>query len=372
MKRTIFRVAAAVSLLAASGAAAAAHPATGIVFDPQRRTVYFSDLETVWRVDAAGRLSTFRAGVRGRHTHELAIDGDGNVYGGDISYAGGERWVSAFWRMSPAGEFAYLLPPTEGFAPGWGVQRDRAGNVYSVEQDNNRRRETRLLRRTTDGRVELVAGGAHGHADGRGAAARFESVYGLAVLADGTAFLTDGQSLRRVTPDGAVTTPARDLCAADPATRLTASTNFGGLAGLAADGRGNLFVADHRNRRVLRVEEAGRVVAVLRAEYPWSPTGVAAGDDGAVYALEVSFAPGGGPNGSRVRRIAPDGTAQTLAVVGAHPGEGSTTAQRAVAQFEMLAPPARNTRLYIALVLITLCLIPPAAHFARRRKSREP
>ena len=359
------------SLLAAWAAAAAAHPATGVVFDPQRRAVYFSDLETVWKVDAAGRLSIFRAGVRGRHTHELAIDGDGNLYGGDISYAGGERWVSAFWRMSPAGELAYLLPPTEGFAPGWGVQRDRAGNAYSVEQDNNRRRETRLLRRTTDGRVELVAGGAYGRADGRGAAARFESVYGLAVLADGTVFLTDGPGLRRVTPDGAVTTLARDLPAADPATRLTASTNFGGLAGLAADGRGNLFVADHGNRRVLRVEEAGRVAAVLRAEYPWSPTGVAAGDDGSVFALEVSFVLGGGPNGSRVRRVAPDGSAQTLAAVGTQPGDEPTTAQRAVAQFETLAPPARSTRLYIALALVTLCLIPPAIHFARRPKSRE-
>lgn len=349
----IFRAAAAVaSIFMWSVIDATAHPATGVVFDAERRVVYFSDLETVWKVDAAGRLTVFRAGDGGRHTHELAIDRDGNVYGGDISYAGG-RWTSAFWRASPAGELTYLLPPTEGFAPGWGVQRDLAGNVYSVDQDNNRRRETRLLRRTTDGRVELVAGGAYGRADGRGAAARFESIWGLAVLADGTAYLTDGQDLRRVAPDGTARTLAREL---------------GGLAGLAPDGRGGAFVADNKNRRVLRVNDAGSAATVLSAEYPWSPTGVALGEDGAVYVLEASFVRAGGPNGSRVRRVAPDGTARTLAAVGAQTGE-STPPQRAAARIETLVTP---TRLYAALALLTLCLVPLAVRFTRRRKSREP
>jgi hypothetical protein len=367
-KRTIFKAVAALSLFAVSAASAAAHPATGVAYDPQRRVLYFSDLETVWKVDAAGRLSIFRAGPGGRHTHELGIDKDGNVYGGDISYTGG-RWFSAFWRLSPAGEFTYLLPPTEGFAPGWGVHRDRAGNVYSVEQDNNRRRETRLLRRTPEGRVELVAGGAYGHADGRGSAARFESIAGLAVLADGTTYLTDGQRLRRVTPDGTVTTLAHDLSASDPETRLATGAAYGGLAGLAADGGSRAFVADHANRRVLRVGADGRATTVLRAAYPWSPTGVAVGDDGSVYVLEVSFVLAGGLNGSRVRRVAPDGSVQTFAAVGPQAGGESTPAQRVVARIETLATPPRVSRLYLALAVVSLCLAPVAVHFARRRRS---
>ncbi|HLL74323.1 MAG TPA: hypothetical protein VK421_03590 [Pyrinomonadaceae bacterium] len=370
MRRKLSRVVVALSLAAAFAASARAHPATGIVFDGERRVLYFSDLETVWKVDAAGRLSTFRAGDGGRHTHELGIDRDGNLYGGDISYRGG-RWFSAFWRMSPAGEFTYLLPLTE-VAPGWGVQRDAAGNVYSVEQDNNRRRETRLLRRTPEGRVELVAGGAYGQADGRGAAARFESVAGLSVLPDGTVYLTDGQSLRRVTPDGTVTTAARDLGASDPATRLDADAAFGGIYGLAADGRGGAFVADHRNRRVLRVTEAGRATTVLRAESPWAPTGIAVGDDGAVYVLEVGLVQAAGDNASRVRRLAPDGSVQTLATVGAQGrtggGQPATPAQ-AITSHEQPAPAGRGARFYLPLVLVGLCLVPLAIHFARRRRS---
>src|SRR5688572_30589452 len=64
---------------------AQAHPASGIVVDSKKQ-IYFSDLETIWRVDTSGNLTVFRAGVRGRHVHELAIDKEDNIYGADISY----------------------------------------------------------------------------------------------------------------------------------------------------------------------------------------------------------------------------------------------------------------------------------------------
>jgi hypothetical protein len=39
-----------------------AHPAWGIVVD-RNNQIYFSDIETVWRIDAQGKLTVFRAGV---------------------------------------------------------------------------------------------------------------------------------------------------------------------------------------------------------------------------------------------------------------------------------------------------------------------
>lgn len=73
---------------------AMAHPATGIVVD-QRGNVYFSDLETIWKIEPNGKLSVFRAGVRGRHVHELSIDEQQNIFGADISYEPStERWIS--------------------------------------------------------------------------------------------------------------------------------------------------------------------------------------------------------------------------------------------------------------------------------------
>ncbi|MBA2704318.1 MAG: hypothetical protein H0U60_10745 [Blastocatellia bacterium] len=87
-----------------------AHPATGIVLD-RTGNVYFSDLETVWKIDNQGRLSVFRAGVSGRHVHELTIDAQDNIYGADISYVS-EKWLSDVWKMTPAGTISYLLAPT--------------------------------------------------------------------------------------------------------------------------------------------------------------------------------------------------------------------------------------------------------------------
>ena len=44
-----------------------AHPASGIVVD-RSGNIYFSDLETVWKLDTLARLTVFRAGLRGRHS----------------------------------------------------------------------------------------------------------------------------------------------------------------------------------------------------------------------------------------------------------------------------------------------------------------
>ncbi|HEY7784981.1 MAG TPA: hypothetical protein VIB00_09655, partial [Pyrinomonadaceae bacterium] len=70
MKRIIL---AAVILLLAQANELAAHPATGIVVD-RSGNVYFSDLETIWKIELKGQRSVFREGVSGRHIHELSID----------------------------------------------------------------------------------------------------------------------------------------------------------------------------------------------------------------------------------------------------------------------------------------------------------
>ena len=79
-----------------------AHPATGIVVD-SKGNVYFSDLETIWKVETTGKLTVFRSGIKGRHVHELAIDGEDNIFGADISYES-QKWVSSVWKITPNGD----------------------------------------------------------------------------------------------------------------------------------------------------------------------------------------------------------------------------------------------------------------------------
>src|SRR5690349_5503780 len=85
-------------------ATALGHPAWGIVVNSSG-VVYFSDLETVWRIDRDGNISVFRPGVSGRHVHELSIDDQGNIYGPDLIYDSiRQKYLLGVWRMTPDGK----------------------------------------------------------------------------------------------------------------------------------------------------------------------------------------------------------------------------------------------------------------------------
>jgi len=296
---------------------AIAHPATGIVVDHQGQ-VFFSDLETVWKLSRDGKVSVFREGASGRHVHELAIDDQDNIYGADISYEPAtKKWISDVWKMTPDGKLSYLLEPTPDPPPGMNIWRDQKGNMFSIDQNNHTKTQTLLLMRTGEGNVTTFAGGPYGHADGKGTAARFSSVGGLAFGLDGNLYLTDGTSVRKVTMDGIVSTLANNL---DFRTAEDKPTLFGGsygiLAGLTVDSRGNVYVADAGNRRLLRIANDGKVTVVYRADPPYFPNGVFATRGGDLYVMEVGFTLPSKWSGPRVRKISADGRNVLLATVG--------------------------------------------------------
>jgi hypothetical protein len=295
---------------------ACAHPSWGIVVS-STGDVYFSDLETVWKLDRAGKLSVFRAGVSGRHVHELSIDDQDNIYGPDFSYdPSTQRYISGVWKMTPAGEFTYLSEPSDRPVPGMSIWFDRAGNRYSVDQNNHAKTKTLLLKRTPEGVVSTLAGGAYGHADGKGAAARFSSVGAIVFGVDGNLYLSDGEYVRRVSMDGTVTTLAKDLLfrTAEDKPPLFAGS-YGSLAGLAAGPGGNVYVADAGDRRLLKISNDGKVTVVYRCDPPFFPNGVFATPSGEVFVLEFSFTPPGTWGGPRVRKITADGNMNLLAAI---------------------------------------------------------
>jgi sugar lactone lactonase YvrE len=291
------------------------HPASGIVRD-RAGNIYFSDLETIWKIDTSGKLSVFRSGVSGRHVHELAIDEQDNIYGADFSYEA-PKFISAIWKMTPAGKLEYLLAPTDKPPRGLSIWRDRAGNNYLIEQDNHAKTQTLLLRRTADGNVTTLAGGGYGHADGKGTVAKFSSVGNLAFGPDGGVYLTDGSTVRRVGMDGVVVTLAKDL---DKTTAEDKPALFGGaygnLTGITVDANGNVYAADAENRRLFKISREGKTEIVLRVDPPYFPNGVFAGPAGEVYVLEISYTPPGSWGAPRVRRLSADGKSIILATVG--------------------------------------------------------
>jgi sugar lactone lactonase YvrE len=141
-----------------------------------------------------------------------------------------------------------------------GIAADTAGNLYVAEP------ASALLRKITpQGVVTTLAGtrGAIGYADAAGAAARFNDPSRLAVDSTGTLYVTDSgnSAIRRVTPAGVTSTVAGDgTCGS--------ADGSGGLArfcrprGIALDKAGNLWVADSGNHLLRRIDAAGKVSTV--------------------------------------------------------------------------------------------------------------
>jgi hypothetical protein len=188
--------------------------------------------------------------------------------------------------------------------------------MYSIEQNNNTKVRTLLLRRTPNGVVSILAGSSYGHADGKGTAAQLGSVTAMTFGPDGNIYLTDGTGVRRVTLSGEVKTTAKDITARTAEDKPTLfGANDKSIFGLTLDAGGNIFVADAGNRRVVRIANDGRLDVVYRADPPYFPTGVFA-TNGDVYVLEFSFTPPGTTDKPRVRIISGNGQNRIIGSTG--------------------------------------------------------
>lgn len=341
---------------------ARAHPAWGIVADRQGQ-IYFSDLEATWRIDARGRLSVFRAGVSGRHTHDLNTDEAGNLYGADNSYEPAtQRFFSAVWQMTPAGDFSYLLAPTDNPPKGTSIWRDRDGNMYHATFYPER--ELLVLKRTPSGDVTVLVGSSNAAREYRQGVPY--SVGGMALGTDGSLYLTDRTNIHKVTAAGAVTTLARNIAAESSSDNSPREGSGTSLLGLTVDAQGNVFAADLGNRRVLKITPDGRVATLIRAEQSWLPTGVAF-RNGDLYILEHGFTPPRTSNGTRVRKLSPDGSVTVLATA----GEKETPAVRASSTSENTAPtvePKQNAPYALLGVAVGIFALTVVVWRVRRRR----
>lgn len=349
---SVLRFVAIVAVVSLGASAAMAHPPWGIVVS-STGIVYFSDLETVWKVDRDGKLSVFRASV-GRHVHELSIDDQDNLYGPvEVYEPRTEKYLIGVWRMTPDGKETQLQHPIDIVMSGVSIWRDRAGNMYSIDQNNHTKVRTLLLRRTPAGVVSTLAGGAYGHKDGKGTAARFGSLSAMTFGPDGNIYLTENASVRSVSMDGTVRTLARNLGAR---TSEDKPTLFGGpdtvIMGLAVDGK-NIYVADGGNRRLLKIGSNERVSVVYRCDPPYFPTGVFATPSGDVYVLEFSYTPPGTTNNPRVRKISCDGQNQIVASSGARTGGVSAPPSQVIhSRFKSIIAVVNARLPYVVLLVV--------------------
>ncbi len=268
----------------------------GIALNGDRLYVAEGRNNRIRQVTTAGVVTSFMAG-----THS------GIAFGGDtlaVSNAG--THAVRIYSLS-AGTFLELARTSTGanlFNQPNGLAIDRRGRIYLADTGNHVIRVIII----TPGQIDIntVAGsaGVSGSADGKGTAARFNSPQGVAVDSADNVYVTDtgSHTIRRISPDGTVTTIAGRVGEATPALDGTGTaTRFGSPAGIAVDGSGNVFVTELRNHLVRRITPNGVVSTLggsgslaIHAEGTGTqaafsePNGITVGPDGVIYVVSSS------------------------------------------------------------------------------------
>ncbi len=329
MQRAVLLSSIAILLqLALFAGGARAHVGTGIAVDRHGR-VYFADTlrNRIWRIAADGKLSLLVTGI---HTDLLVVADDGNLYVQNDRPSA--EAMGGLLRITPEGRVTPLPSPIETEKEmGRLLTVDRQGNIYFLRADLEGQREPRILKKTPQGQVSMVARSDGRQAEGKHVEAKFTHVNSSVWGPDGSLYLSDGNSIRKVAPDGSVSTLAD---AAGAGFVGNEELDLRWTLGLAVDGSGNVYVAHYWKRSVFKITPRGETRTMARSRWPWLPTGVGVaglvpspleGSD--VYFLERVGHPYGLSailelsgvadlwGNPRVRKISPDGKVTTLASV---------------------------------------------------------
>jgi hypothetical protein len=206
-----------------------------------------------------------------------------------------------------------------------GLAVDASGNVFVADTGNGTIRKI-----TAGGAVTTLAGlaGSGGSADGTGSAARFNYPCGVALDGSGNLFVADtgNSTIRKISPEGVVTTLAGVAGVAGLVDGMGSGARFHGPCGVAVDGNGNVFVADTGNH-TLRKITAGGVVTTLA-----SSTGSRGNEDGV-----GSFARFNGPRG-----IAVDDSGNVFVTDSSEPGTIRKGVPAVIPPFAVTAPQSQH------------------------------
>jgi sugar lactone lactonase YvrE len=229
----------------------------------------------------------------------------------------GVRYGDKPAELDPPSGVANGMESVAPFNTPWGVATDSSGNVYVTDTNNH---TVRMI--NPGGAITTLAGlaGNSGSADGTGSRARFNHPLGVATDNSANVYVADtnNQTIRKITPSGAVTTLAGLAGNGGSADGMGSAARFGYAYGVTTDSSGNIYVADAGNNTIRKITVAGGVTTLAglaghagRADGIGSaarfnnPNGVATDSSGNIYVADRG--------NNTIRKVTPAGAVTTLA-----------------------------------------------------------
>lgn len=281
--------------------------------------LYIADSQNhvIRKIGTNGLVNTFagQAGMRGS-SNGSGLQSQFDTPSGIAIAPNGDFHVSdtgnhTIRKITPAGVVTTIagMPGQSGFTNGTGssarfnsplgIAVGSNGTIYVADSGNH------LIRKISAGGVVTTFAGSPenwGSTDGVGPAARFNGPVGVALDDQGNLFVSDSfnHTVRKIAPDGRVSTWAGMPGLDGYGDGQTQSAKFCKPAELAMDRRNNLFVADSGNHVIRKIAHDGRVITVTGragangsadgingAARFFNPYGLAVAPDGALVVADA-------------------------------------------------------------------------------------
>jgi serine/threonine protein kinase/sugar lactone lactonase YvrE len=245
----------------------------------------FSPPIMVGEISVAGANNGLGNQARFNAPAAIAVDNQGSILVADMGN-------DTIRRISSSGDVTTLagMPGKAGeidgegasarFTAPLGIAVDNAGNVYVAEFASN------IIRKISpEGSVITLAGspGYPGWKDARGDNAHFRNPWSLAVDDSRNVYVADKDNsvIRKITPDGLVSTLAGQPRVEGLADGHGDAARFKEPQGIAVGPGGNIYVADTGNRAIREISPSCDVATILPGLI--NPTSMAADTKGTVY-----------------------------------------------------------------------------------------